>query len=117
MKRSCAFTVAACRSPRVDLDMIARGTPGFSGADLANLVNEAALPAARKEKKIVEPHDFEEAIDKIVLGTDARLRDDRHDKRGGCLPRGRARDRRLLLGQVPIRCVRSVSCPVDGRSA
>ncbi|HMM43594.1 MAG TPA: cell division protein FtsH, partial [Thermomicrobiales bacterium] len=45
-------------------------TPGFSGADLANLVNEAALLAARKNKKIVEAADFEEAIDKIVLGTE-----------------------------------------------
>jgi cell division protease FtsH len=67
-------------SPEVDLDSIAAGTPGFSGADLANLVNEAALLAARKEKKIVEPHDFEEAIDKIVLGTERAFVMNAHDK-------------------------------------
>jgi cell division protease FtsH len=67
-------------SPQVDLDQIAAGTPGFSGADLANLVNEAALLAARKEKKIVEPNDFEEAIDKIVLGTERAFVMNAHDK-------------------------------------
>ena len=67
-------------SPQVDLDQIASGTPGFSGADLANLVNEAALLAARKEKKIVEPNDFEEAIDKIVLGTERAFVMNAHDK-------------------------------------
>ncbi|MBN2461869.1 MAG: ATP-dependent zinc metalloprotease FtsH [Candidatus Cloacimonetes bacterium] len=48
--------------------LIARGTPGFSGADLANLVNEAALLAARKNKKKIESDDFEEAKDKVTLG-------------------------------------------------
>jgi cell division protease FtsH len=52
----------------VNLDMIARGTPGFSGADLANLVNEAALLAARKSKSKVEMGDFEEAKDKVLMG-------------------------------------------------
>jgi cell division protease FtsH len=52
----------------VKLEMIARGTPGFSGADLANLVNEAALLAARKSKSKVEMMDFEEAKDKVLLG-------------------------------------------------
>jgi cell division protease FtsH len=67
-------------SPEVDLDKIASGTPGFSGADLANLVNEAALLAARKGKKIVDPIDFEEAIDKIVLGTERAFVMSPHDK-------------------------------------
>src|SRR5690606_18091259 len=53
----------------VDLSAIAAGTPGFSGADLANLVNEAALTAARTNKKAVTRADFDEALDKIVLGT------------------------------------------------
>lgn len=52
----------------VNLEIIARGTPGFSGADLANLVNEAALLAARREKKSIEMDDFEEAKDKVTLG-------------------------------------------------
>jgi cell division protease FtsH len=53
----------------VDLSSIAGGTPGFSGADLANLVNEAALTAARRNRKTVTRGDFDEALDKIVLGT------------------------------------------------
>jgi cell division protease FtsH len=52
--------------------MIARGTPGFSGADLANLVNEAALFAARSDKRKVEMVDFEKAKDKILMGTERR---------------------------------------------
>jgi cell division protease FtsH len=56
-------------STQVDLSSIARGTTGFSGADLANLVNEAALTAARRNRKEILPVDFEEALDKILLGT------------------------------------------------
>ncbi len=56
----------------VDLSIIARGTPGFSGADLANLVNEAALIAAKKGKDKIEMEDFEEAKDKIILGKERR---------------------------------------------
>jgi cell division protease FtsH len=52
----------------VDLSKIARGTPGFSGADLENLVNEAALQAARHDKKFIENEDFEEAKDKVLMG-------------------------------------------------
>ncbi|MCI0542180.1 ATP-dependent zinc metalloprotease FtsH [bacterium] len=52
--------------------ILARGTPGFSGADLANLVNEAALFATRKDKKIVEMEDFDEAKDKIMMGAERR---------------------------------------------
>jgi cell division protease FtsH len=55
-------------SKGVSFNVIARGTSGFSGADLANLVNEAALLAARKEKKKIESEDFEEAKDKVTLG-------------------------------------------------
>jgi cell division protease FtsH len=56
----------------VDLEVIARGTPGFSGADLENLVNEAALYAARKEKEQVEMSDFEQAKDKVLMGKERR---------------------------------------------
>ena len=56
----------------VDATIIARGTPGFSGADLANLVNEAALFAARAGKRLVEMEDFELAKDKIVMGVERR---------------------------------------------
>lgn len=56
----------------VDLSKIARGTPGFSGAELANLVNESALFAARKGRKFVEQDDFENAKDKIVMGPERR---------------------------------------------
>ncbi|HOO13976.1 MAG TPA: ATP-dependent zinc metalloprotease FtsH [Candidatus Marinimicrobia bacterium] len=56
----------------VDLSVLARGTPGLVGADLANLVNEAALLAARKNKKAVEMIDFEEAKDKVMMGVERR---------------------------------------------
>ncbi len=52
----------------VDLSIVARSTPGFAGAELANLVNEAALLAARKDKEVVEMEDFEEAKDKVIMG-------------------------------------------------
>ena len=55
-------------NPKVDLEHIARSTTGFSGADLANLVNEAALTAARRNRKEIIPGDFDEALDKILLG-------------------------------------------------
>jgi len=56
----------------VDLSVIARGTPGFTGADLANLVNEAALIAARHNRKAVTMQDFEAAKDKVLMGTERR---------------------------------------------
>ena len=59
-------------APDVNLRTIARGTPGFSGADLANLVNEAALLAARKNKRIVTYMEFEEAKDKVMMGSERR---------------------------------------------
>ena len=58
--------------PDVKADILARGTPGFSGADLANLVNEAALFAARRNKRLVEMQDFEDAKDKIVMGPERK---------------------------------------------
>jgi cell division protease FtsH len=65
----------------VDLEELARRTPGFSGADLANLVNEAALAAARHERTVVTREDINEAFDKVVLGARRRLAmtdDERH---------------------------------------
>lgn len=56
----------------VDAKVIARGTPGFSGADLANLVNEAALHAARKNKRVVGMEEFEEAKDKVLMGAERK---------------------------------------------
>jgi cell division protease FtsH len=59
-------------APDVDLKVIARGTPGFSGADLMNLVNEAALLAARRGKRIVTMSEFEDAKDKVMMGAERR---------------------------------------------
>ena len=59
-------------APNVDLKVVARGTPGFSGADLANLVNEAAILAARREKRVVTAQEFEDAKDKVMMGAERR---------------------------------------------
>lgn len=59
-------------APDVDLETLARGTPGFAGADLANLCNEAALNAARSNKAWVEMIDFENAKDKVYMGAERR---------------------------------------------
>ena len=59
-------------SDDVDLEILARGTPGFAGADLANMVNEAALIAARRDKKTVEMEDFEYAKDKVTMGVERK---------------------------------------------
>ncbi|WP_037972660.1 ATP-dependent zinc metalloprotease FtsH [Streptomyces sp. NRRL WC-3742] len=69
-------------APDVDLDRIARGTPGFSGADLANLVNEAAINAVRAERATLTAEDFDAARDRVLLGrrepSNALLPDERH---------------------------------------
>jgi cell division protease FtsH len=59
-------------APDVDAKVIARGTPGFSGADLSNLVNEAALLAARRSRRMVTQKDFEDAKDKVLMGAERR---------------------------------------------
>ena len=59
-------------APDVNLKTMARGTPGFSGADLANLVNEAALMAARRNKRMVTQHEFEDAKDKVMMGAERK---------------------------------------------
>jgi len=59
-------------APDIDLRVVARGTPGFSGADLANLVNEAALLAARRSRRLVTQLEFEDAKDKVMMGAERR---------------------------------------------
>ena len=66
------IVIAATNRPDVDSAILARGTPGFSGADLANLVNEAALFAARRNGRVVTMADFENAKDKIMMGAERR---------------------------------------------
>jgi cell division protease FtsH len=68
-------------APDVQTSVVARGTPGFSGADLANLVNEAALFAARNDKKFVDMSDFEAAKDKIIMGAERRIASMTDDER------------------------------------
>ena len=68
-------------SQEVDLELVARNTPGFSGADLANLVNEAALGATRRGADSIEPRDFTDAYDKIVLGDPRETKLDPAEKR------------------------------------
>lgn len=68
-------------APDVKADILARGTPGFSGADLANLVNESALFAARRNKRLVEMQDFEDAKDKIFMGPERKSMVMREDER------------------------------------
>jgi cell division protease FtsH len=61
-------------APAIDLDTLAAGTPGFTGADLANLVNEAALLSARKGKKLIEQAELEEGIMRVIAGPEKRTR-------------------------------------------
>ncbi len=68
-------------APDVRADVLARGTPGFSGADLANLINEAALFAARRNKRLVEMSDLEDAKDKIFMGPERKSMVMREDER------------------------------------
>lgn len=64
---------AKCRLPKTSIwPVVARGTPGFSGADLANLVNEAALLAARRNKRKVTSKDFDDAKDKVLMGNERK---------------------------------------------
>ncbi len=69
------------------LATIAKGTPGLVGADLENLVNEAAILAARGNKKIIEHKDFEESIDRVIAGPERRSRlINAEEKTNHCLP-------------------------------
>lgn len=88
----------------IDLNVIARRTPGFVGADLANLVNEAALLAARKEKESVEMKDLEEAIDRVIAGPQrkSRLISDREKKIIAYHESGHALIAKLIPGTDPV---------------
>lgn len=76
-------------SPEVDATVLARGTSGFSGADLENLVNQAAVHASRQKLKKVGPLDFEWAQDKIMMGAEARSRMIREKDKVGSAPSSR----------------------------
>ena len=88
----------------VDLEVIARGTPGFSGADLENLVNEAALLAARKDKDKVDMSDFEHAKDKVLMGSERRsmIISDREKRTTAYHEAGHALVARMLPGADPV---------------
>jgi cell division protease FtsH len=88
----------------VKADIIARGTPGFSGADLANLVNEAALFAARRAARVVEMLDFEKAKDKIMMGTERKtmVMDENERKNTAYHEAGHALVGKLLPKMDPI---------------
>src|SRR5262249_885361 len=91
-------------APEVDLGRLARATPGFSGADLANLVNEAALYAARYSKKVVEAPDFEIAKDKVLMGTERRslIISEEEKRNTACHEAGPARVAHLFPGADPL---------------
>jgi len=88
----------------VDLGVVARGTPGFSGADLANLVNEAALLAARKDRTKVFMEDFEEAKDKVLMGTERRsmIMSDEEKRSTAYHEAGHALVAKMIPGADPI---------------
>jgi len=88
----------------VDLESIAKGTPGFSGADLENLVNEAALWAARKDKDRVDNVDFEMAKDKVIMGAERRsmIISDREKRTTAYHEAGHALVARMLPGADPV---------------
>jgi len=88
----------------VDMEVIARGTPGFAGADLANLVNEAALLAARKNKEKVAMEDFEFAKDKVMMGIERKsmVLTDKEKKNTAYHEAGHTIAARMILGTDPI---------------
>ncbi|WP_300717611.1 ATP-dependent zinc metalloprotease FtsH [uncultured Desulfovibrio sp.] len=91
-------------APDVDLDTLARGTPGFSGADLENLVNEAALQAAKLNASKVDMHDFEYAKDKVLMGRERRslILSDEEKRITAYHEGGHALAARLLPGSDPV---------------
>ncbi|MCZ6640679.1 MAG: ATP-dependent zinc metalloprotease FtsH [Gammaproteobacteria bacterium] len=88
----------------VDASIIARGTPGFSGADLANLVNEAALLAARGSKRLVEMMDFEKAKDKVMMGAERKsmVMSDKEKRNTAYHEAGHAIVGKLVPGHDPL---------------
>lgn len=90
--------------PDVDLVVLAKATPGFAGADLANLVNEAALLAARQDKKYVEMKDFENAKDKVLMGVERKslVISEEERRATACHEAGHALVAKLIPGTDPI---------------
>ncbi|HET8761059.1 MAG TPA: ATP-dependent zinc metalloprotease FtsH [Nitrospiria bacterium] len=97
-------TKKVAMSSDVVLEVVARGTPGFAGADLENLVNEAALLAARKGKKAVEMDDFEAAKDKVLMGVERRsmILSDEEKRTTAYHEAGHALVARLIPGTDPL---------------
>ncbi|HDD53404.1 MAG TPA: ATP-dependent zinc metalloprotease FtsH, partial [Thermosulfidibacter takaii] len=91
-------------APDVELSVIAKSTPGFSGADLANLVNEAALLAVRNNKDVIEMEDFEEAKDKILMGVERKsmIISDEEKRNTAYHEGGHALVAKLIPGTDPI---------------
>ncbi|MEK8090327.1 ATP-dependent zinc metalloprotease FtsH [Thermithiobacillus plumbiphilus] len=91
-------------APDVDPKVIARGTPGFSGADLANLVNEASLMAARRNKRLVDMADFEDAKDKVMMGAERKsmVMSDKQKETTAYHESGHAVVAKLLPGTDPV---------------
>jgi cell division protease FtsH len=105
--RQAILSIYTKRTPmdsEVSLSVIARSTPGFSGADLENMVNEAALLAARKGKDLVEKADFEEAIDKVLMGVERRsmIIGDSEKRTIAFHEAGHALTARLISGTDPV---------------
>ena len=105
-------------APDVDLDVVARGTPGMSGADLANLVNEAALHAVRRGSHDIAMEDFETARDRVLMGQrrDSMVLSDAEKERVAYHEGGHAAAR-LRARRTPTRCTRSRSSRRAWRSA
>lgn len=91
-------------APDVDISVLARGTPGFAGADLENLVNEAALLAARSSKDKVDMHDFELAKDKVLMGSERKsmIISDEEKRNTAYHEAGHALVAKLLPGADPV---------------
>jgi cell division protease FtsH len=91
-------------SEDVDIHVLARGTPGFSGADLANMINEAALLAARENKEKVDMIDMEEAKDKVLMGTERKsmIMSDEEKRNTAYHEAGHALVARLIPGTDPV---------------
>ena len=100
----------------VKLEDLARMTPGFAGADLANLVNEAALAAARRGMAQVERVDFQEALDKLLLGAKREALMDEHERRIVAYHEGGTRWSRQFY-PMSIHSIRSQLCHADAHLA
>ncbi len=101
----------------VDLTALAQSTPGMVGADLANVVNEAALLAARRGQERVRQADLTDAVEKIVLGTERKVVQSEDDRRRIAFHEAGPRHRRHAHRRAPTRCARSRSSPAARRWA